>query len=433
MISGPVISLAIVWMSAGADGGITTTLKAVEGDGPAAPAYRKAELTLANAAPRPVDAVLLRPAGGGPAVRCRFAVPPGQTSRTVVTLPPISLDYTVAALDASGEVLARSPVTIDRSGETDGAGEWVATDAFVDAAYSPWLHEANPWPRWARLNAILLLACIAAAAAGTVFIPNRFARVAAVGVVALAGVLAAQHFLKQPEDALRVREYYLVRHGPGGPAEVESFTVLAGRRTDRVTRRAAEVPYPVYTDGAQLSGSDAEVDPAGKAITLTLRPGAAQIVRPGSRKASLPAEPFHGTVRRVTDEAPGGDEPRTEDYRLIVQANFPHQRALVVRRQWFWPVRPGLGRLRASLPSGEAQPRLSVTLSPARWKLSPEEARLFAHWWERYRPTKKTYLVNFAGLLGPAGGAEDAGEGGFASCRMDVLELSPVEPAGPAR
>ena len=426
MISGPVISLAIVWMAAGADGGITTTLKAVEGDDPAAPAYRKAELTLANAAPRPVEAVLLRPAGGGPAVRCRFAVPPGQTSRTIVRLPPISLDYTVAALDASGEVLARSPATINRT------GEWVATDAFVDATYSQWLHEANPWPRRARLNAILLLACIAAAAAGAVFIPNRFARAAAVGVVALAGVLAAQHFLKQP-DALRVREYYLVRHAPGGPAEVESFTVLAGRRTDRITRRAAGVPYPVYADGPQLSGSDAEVDPAARTITLTLRPGAAQILRPCSRKASLPAEPFHGTVRRVRDEAPGGDEPRSEDYRLIVQANFPHQRALVVRRQSFWPVRPGLGRLRASLASGEAQPRLSVTLSPARWKLSPEEARLFAHWWERYRPTEKTYLINFAGLPGPGGGSEDAGESSFASYRMDVLELSPVESAGPPR
>lgn len=420
MISGPAISLAIVWMSAGADGGITATLKAVEGEDPAAPAYRKAELTLANAAPRPVEAVLLRPAGGGPAVRCRFAVPPGQTSRTVVTLPPISLDYTVAALDASGEVLARSPATIDR------AGEWVATDAFVDATYSQWLHETNPWPRRARLNAILLLACTAAAAAGAVFIPNRFARAAAVGVVALAGVLAAQHFLKQPEDALRVREYYLVRHAPAGPAEVESFTVLAGRRTDRITRRAAAVPYPVYADGPQLSASDAEVDPAARTITLTLRPGAAQILRPGSRKASLPAEPFHGTVSRVADEA------TSEDYRLIVQANFPHQRALVVRRQSFWPVRPGLGRLRASLASGEAQPRLSVTLSPARWKLSPEEARLFAHWWERYRPTEKTYLVNFAGLpeAGATGGDEDAGEGSFASYRMDVLELSPVESAG---
>ena len=82
-----VISTAVLAALGAADAKITASLEvAAAGDESLFP-YSTARLSLTNSAAAAVETVVLRPAGGGPAVRARFAAPPG--GRKVRLLPPL--------------------------------------------------------------------------------------------------------------------------------------------------------------------------------------------------------------------------------------------------------------------------------------------------------------------------------------------------------
>ncbi len=203
------------------------------------------------------------------------------------------------------------------------------------------------------------------------------------------------------DDLLRVRQYQLIRYGPEGDVQIESFAVLSALRTGRHALRAGRIPYPVYPDRAAAANDDSEVSPADQTIRLTLRAGQVRIVRPGPGKLALPVAAFSGTARGRRD-------------RFVVEANFPHRRALIVRNDSFWPLEPGFAPLRVELSSSQARPIWGAASKSARWKPKAEQARLLAYWRDKHRQAEKTYVINF-----PSDPEVP---------RMDVLELRPAEP-----
>jgi len=393
---GFISALALAWAAA-AQAEPTASLRVAERQVPSEQPYRRAELSLTNLAARAVETVLLRPLGGGPAVRHRFAVPPGVKGTTSVALPALSpvQNYALAALDADDRVLARETV------EITWPADLVSDDAFITDAYRAWLNERPAWAWEDRRNGLLILAGLAVAAGAALLIRHPLLRAGAVLLLAGAFAFVLAVSILDSGAGFHVRRYRLVRYGPEGNAQIESFAVLSALRTGRCALRAERVPYPVYPDRVAAANDDSEVSPADRTIRLALRAGQARIVRPGPGKLALPAAAFSGTVH-------GRDD------RFVVDANFPHPRALVVRNNSVWPLEPGFAPLRAELASKQARLIWGAPLKSAAWKPNAGQARLFAYWRDKHQQAGRTYLVNFPSDREVRG--------------IDVLELRPAEP-----
>lgn len=410
------ITAALVWAATAVGADLTASLRVADRQDSGVFPYRTAALSIDNPASEAIETILLRPCGGGPAVRYPLAVPPGGKGRTSVALPAFApvQDYEVTALDGTGQLIGRASAALT------WPAELVTADAFVDDAYAQWRGERASWPQRSRRDALLLLAGFAAVAAAALFVRSRFARAGVVCLAAVAAAALAGAYVLDGSGAVHATQYHLVLHPSGGPARVESFTVLSARRTTRNSWRTSSLPHPVYPDRAAaardeagevsrrgLWGAGVLVDPPDKRITLTLRPGVVRIIRPASRKIRLSPAASSGTVR--WDSSNGKH--------MIVEADFLHQRAVLARNDSVWPVPPGFGRLRLSVPADESQSIWGLTTRPQVWKLDGREARLFAYWRDKHRRADKTYLVNF-------GASIDGGSGR----RMDVLELVPPNP-----
>jgi len=378
-----VIATAILCVAAPGRAKVVASLEAVTGQDPSAGPYRWAELRLDNAAAAQAESVLLRPAGGGPTVRYALAVPPGASGRLKVALPAISpaQEYEVTVLDAGGSVVGRATAAID------WPAELVATEAFIDRAYRPWWQDRAAWSRRTRLEAVLLSGALVVALGGALLVRRGSVRLVIVVAMAAAAVALVPHVPHWPEAAEAAR-YRLVRFDPGGRQEEEWFTVVSARRSARVvlTAAAGAAPYPVYADRADAAGDDCRVDPIAGTISLPLGPGTVRVIRPAvGRAAGRGAEPagkITGTAR------PAGDA-------LTVEAQAPHQRALLIRDDSCWQVASGFGWLRMSAAPAAARPIWSVMSSPEQWRLGRKDARLLDYWRSKYQGAGKTYLVNF--------------------------------------
>ncbi|MHC4716678.1 MAG: hypothetical protein ACYS5V_06895, partial [Planctomycetota bacterium] len=255
-------------------GSVTASLEVAARQDPAVRPYAVATLTLTNHGDVGVEAVALRPTGGGPGVWYAFSVPPGQTARLDVALPAIwhAQRYRVEALDA-GEAPAGAA-----DAEVTWPDEMVATGAFINDAYAPWRGLRPGWPVRVRRNAALLLALFVSAAGGVLLVRRRWARAALVAALA-GGATALVVALGGWPASVEADAHVLARYGEG-PASVESFTVLSARRSGRMTLRAAGVPHPVYPDRSAAVSDDALVDPVARTVTLSVGAGQCRLIRP---------------------------------------------------------------------------------------------------------------------------------------------------------
>ncbi len=395
----------MVWLSAGTAGQVTASLTVAKRQEAAVLPFRLAELSVSNSASQPVQAVLLRSRGGGPAIRYRLTVPPGAKANLPVALPAMApvQDYDLTALGAGASAIGQAAASIT------WPAELVTADEFIDEAYLQWQGAWAPWPAQGRRNALLALAGLAAATAAALFLRSRFAQAAAVVGCAAMYISVVAPVLKGA-GAVQAAEYDLVLYGPGAPPKIESFTVLSARRTARGTWRPAGVPYPVYPDRSEAEKDLAIVDPAEKTITLPLRPGTARVFRPGLREVRLPAARPEGTVRGQADT----QAPR-------VEASLLHQRAVVVLNERVWAVPPGFGRVSLTLADDDAKLVSNLLAEPRLWALDRQDVRLLRYWLRTFREPDKAYLVDFAGEAGAA-----------AKHRMDVLELLSAAAPGAA-
>ncbi|OPX24231.1 MAG: hypothetical protein B1H04_02515 [Planctomycetales bacterium 4484_123] len=386
----PIALVLLPALSRGA--GLTASLEVAERQKAAWRPYATARLSVVNATARPVETVVLRPAGGGPAVRMALSLPPRQAGRLELPLPAIwpVQSYELTAEDAAGEVLGAAVVGIT------WPEEHLATTEFIDDAYLPWRDVRAAWPGRVRWNAAVLLGLFVVAAAAALFVPGRWARAGTVLVLAAGAAALMAASAGWSDDVLRT-QYTLVRYVAGAPPRVESFLVLAARRSSRVSLLAGRVPYPVYPDRASAGRDDSVVEPTDRRITLALRPGEVRIVRPGRR----PYRPAPGVAGHVRHHSPG---------RLGIVADMDHRRALVIFEDRCWPVPAGTGRLEMLAEADQARP---VAFNPAFF--DRHAWRLLEYWRARYLRPGRAYLVNFTAAAG--------------SHRMEVLELA--EAGGP--
>jgi len=392
----PVLSIALVllWPVLAWGSQLAATLAVAERQDPAARPYATARLSLVNAAGRAVEAVVLRPIGGGPAVRQPFSLAPGQTGQVDLPLPAIwpVQRYELTAEDAAGAVLGVATVGIT------WPEEHLATAEFIDDGFLAWRDIRVGWPGRFRRNVVLLLVLFVVAAAAALFIRRWWLRAGAVLVLS-AGATVLVISAGWPE-AVQQTQYTLVRYVPACRPRVESFLVLSARRSSRVSlTTAGRLPYPVYPDRASAGCDESLVEPALRRITLALRSGEVRIVRPGPR----PYRPAPGTVGQVRRGPAGG---------LSIVAEMDHRRALVIFEDRCWSVPAGMGRLEMVARAEEARP---MAFDPA--LCDRRSWRLLEYWRGRYLRPGRVYLVNFAA----AGGNH----------RLEVLELAERKPAGP--
>ncbi|KKL96030.1 hypothetical protein LCGC14_1848580, partial [marine sediment metagenome] len=261
--------------AAGAD--ITASLSVPDSADWGRPPYAAAELALSNPGSSAIDAVTIRPTGGGPAVRYSFAGAPGQTGWLRVVLPalwPVQ-QYRVAALAADGEPAGHALADVSWPADR------VATDAFIDDAYTPWRDVRAGWSMRTRAAAVGLLGLVVIAAAGLLWIPAGWGRVlAVVGLAAGATVLLAA--AGRRVRPVEISRHTLVRYADRAPV-VESFSVLAARRAGPVVLQAGDVPYPVYPDRTAAGRDNSTVDPIARTIELNLQAG--QVLDPAINTA----------------------------------------------------------------------------------------------------------------------------------------------------
>jgi hypothetical protein len=376
------------------------------GDAP----YRSAELALENDSAATIDAVVLDPVGGGPAMRYALVVPPGKSAAATVLLPALwpAQQYDLTAADAAGHTVAKTSTSIT------WPGDLVTTDSFIDDTFRNWdaptmLSQAQP-----RRNVLLLLAGLTVALAGALFIPRPMLRAAVVVALAGASLLALPNIRLWPA-AIVSTDYQITMYAHGTLATTDSFSAVAALRTAdaRLTWPGssgfqlgsakviapccqAQVPYPIYADRQAAAARDCQVDPQAMTISMTVAPRQLWIIRPAKSSSALPALTAEGTFRRDPDGI------------VHVAANFPHRRALVVYNQRLAEVPAGAGAFEAdtakAIPGG-------ITGDP---RLDDDCVRLLAYWRDKYFQAGKAYVVNF-----PAG----------PDCRMEVLELDEAAPA----
>jgi hypothetical protein len=400
MRTGWLAAAVLAWCSsAGAQ--FTAALSVAESQDPGLWPYRSADLLLTNSTGGAIEAVLLRPAGGGPTVQYRLALPPGQESRQTVALPAIwpVQHYAVAALGAGASV----------AGETAAEITWpadlVTTDAFLDEGFAFWRDRVASWPTSTRRNTLLLAGMLAAASAAVLFVRRPAFRAACLlGAAALAALLVP----RAPgwPEPVEARTYVLRLHGEEPAVRVESFVVLSARRTAAYRGRAGAVPYPVYSDRASATGDDALVDPVQRSIRLTVRPQTVRVVRPAAGDSPTEGPSKAGTVRR----SDGGAE---------VLIDFACRRGLLVRDDlvWAWPGESGNAR-RALVRDSSARP-----IGLAHWggtrELNEAASALVRYWRQKHRQPGQTYLLEFAALA-PAG------------VRLDVVRLQELPATTPS-
>jgi len=394
---GRLVAWCVVALASPSAADITASLTPAEAQDAALWPYRQAELSLTHTGPSAVDAVVLRPAGGGPAVRYALTVPAGSDGRLTVALPAIwpTQEYAVTALDAAGAAVATASAPIS------WADAHVVTGAFIDDAYRPWRDARATWPSRTRWEAVGLLAILVAASAGALLARSGGARVAVVVVAACVVALLIAHVPAWP-GPVDAADHYLYRAVSGQPGAVESFTVLSARSDSAFQRTTASMPYPVYADRAAAGDDDVEVAPADRSIRLTVRAGQVRIIRPAPASA---ARPLIGAI----DARVRGDPASAMTVRIDFPPRWPWSGSFIVYHDAVWAVGAGRGPLARTFRAGQADSIGWLLSEPKRWGLDRPAARLMDYWRAKHQRKGQVYLVRFW----PGGG-----------CHLGVLQLA---------
>lgn len=342
---------------------VAAALKVAEGQDQALAPYRLAELSLTSNAPVAAETVLLRPVGGGPVVRCALAVAPGQTATREVALPAVwpTQMYKVTALDTAEKVLGFTVA------EITWPGDLAATDHFIDDAFRCFTDAPAGWPARTRRKGVLLLAIFAVAAAAVLFIRPPWLRTAVVVVVAGAAVAAALHVPGWP-GAVESADYHLQIHPHEGPVKLDSFAVLAARRTSAVWRQAHRIPYPVYPDRQAALEEPPEVTPEDCAIRLTVRRGQVRILRPAKDRPLATEVTFIDSSLRDV----GGV--------LHVRPVPGFGETFLVRDDTAWALGASAAGKAAAVRPEQAKPVWEVLSRAQEHQLAAEPLRLFRYW-----------------------------------------------------
>ncbi|KPK83761.1 MAG: hypothetical protein AMJ81_07420 [Phycisphaerae bacterium SM23_33] len=281
------------------------------------------------------------------------------------------------------------PAAGRRSGKVLGSAAaeitWAAlatTDQFIDDAFAPFADAPVTWPARSRRNAVLLLALFATAAAGTLFIRRPGARAAAAVILAAAATALAFPVPAWP-PAVEAGEYHLQLHAQGEPVKLDSFAVLAARRTSRVRRKAHRLPHPVYPDREAAARDQAEVDPAERAIRLTVRRGQVRVVRPA------------GIGARFTELSGADLTAREAGGVTYVEGGFPLRPAFVVRDDNAWVLDASPGAEPTALRPEQSRSVWQVVSAPQQPGLRPEHVRLFHYWRQKYQRAGTLYALGF--------------------------------------
>ncbi len=375
----------ILFATGGASAEINASLEVSTQQDASDKAYRRAELTITNSADAAVESVLLKPTGAGLTVRYNLTVPPGSTGKQTVALPAVSpvQEYTLTALDASGETIEKISIPIT------WPAELVSTDAFIDDAFGAWTDEAARLPTKTRRNYLLVLAMFVTAAAATLFIRRPLLRVAAVVVIA-GGAAALLMFAYLPrsspynQEDVRVCRYELFMYDIYGDAcviEHDSFAVLSALRTTQWSGRTSPLPYPVWFDRADAANDEAMIDPVAGTISLTLRPDRVRIIRP-SRRVGPEAQSLwrRGNIRRTDDG-------------FIIEADFIRPDSLLIRGSSIWVIDSVSEGAKVSVRSDQAQSYGAFMSSEGGEKLDHNTRRLLDYWRKKHRQAEAFYLI----------------------------------------
>ena len=381
-----VIIMSVVFLVAGvARAEITALLEVVADQVVAGGPYRRAELTVTNSSATVAETVLLKPSGVGMTVRYKLAVPPGAAGRQIVFLPAISptQEYALTALDASGEVIARTSASIT------WPAELVTTDAFIEDAFRAWTDEPARWSAKTRWNYILILAMFVTAAAATLLIRRPLLRIAA--VVVIAGAVTAMIvfvFIPAGPETVRVHRYFLTLHDGAGGMKPDSFAVLTARRTTEWSRRISHWSYPVYPDRAAAANDETIVKPATGVMRLTLHPCQVRIIRPAWQDG--PETDRLGRRGSVRQETNGF---AIETVLVSISGN-----ALLIRNDSVWRIGPADGTPKAFAPANQAQSYGAFMNGKDGQNLNHHDRRILNYWRNKYQQADKFYLVEPGGF-----------------------------------
>lgn len=271
-----IVAIAIVGScsAAPAEQAITAALAVADEQGEALLPYSTAELTLTNGLARSVEAVLLRPLGGGPAMRYALTVPPGATARQAVALPAISpaQQYELTAFDDTGLPLGSATADIA------WPPELVRNEQFIDDGLAAWSVPAVRWPAEVRWQALGLLAIFVTGLWAWLLIPIPAVRAAVVVAFAALGIcLTFMVFIPLSPDVVHARDYILEPVAMLDQGQASRCTVVSSLRTQRWRHpfdcRIAGIPRPVYPDRQAAMASTVEIDPSVRAVSALLRPG----------------------------------------------------------------------------------------------------------------------------------------------------------------
>ncbi len=378
-----VILTLILFATGGASAEINASLEVSTQQDASDKAYRRAELTITNSADAAVESILLKPTGVGLTVRYKLTVPPGSPGKMTVALPAVSpvQEYTLTALDASGETIEKVSIPIT------WPAELVSTDAFIDDAFGAWIDEAARLPAKTRRNYLLVLAMFVTAAAATLFIRRPLLRVGAV-VVLVVGAAALLLFVYLPRSSphshggVRVCRYELLMYDGVGGIEHDSFAVLSALRTTQWSGSTSSVPHPVWFDRKDAANDGVVVDPVADTIYLTLRPDRARIIRPAWRVGpeDLSRIPRRGSIRQTDDG-------------FTIDANFIREGSLLIRGGSVWVIGPVSEGAKVSVRNGQAQSYGAFMSSGGEKKLDHNTRRLLDYWRKKHRQAKKFYLI----------------------------------------
>ncbi len=378
-----VISTVILFATGGATAEITASLEIVAGQVVAGGPYRRAELTFTNSAATATETVLLKPAGVGLTVRYDLTVPPGATGRQIVFLPAISpaQEYALTALDASGEVIARTSASIT------WPVELVTADAFIEDAFRSWTDDPARWTAKSRWNYLLVLAMFVVAAAATLLIRRPMLRIGAVVVfAAVVTALIVYVFIPPGHETVQVHRYFLTLHGGVSGFQRDSFAVLSARRTTEWSRKISRWSYPVYPDRAAAANDETLVKPTTGVIHLTLHPGLVRIIRPAWWDGpEIQLFQRRGSVRQETNG-------------FTIEAGFIFEGMLLIRNDSVWRIDPAADGRKAAVRTDQAQSYGAFMSGEGGRNLNRHARRLLDYWRNKYQQANEVYLVEPGGF-----------------------------------
>lgn len=220
-----------------------------------------------------VACVVLREAGGGPALRVPVALPPGVEQRITVALPAWAIQQAYA-IELRGDPSGRRLLG-GASAEILWAADRLASARIIDAdTAGAWEADLPVWPLDMRANLILAGALMVLASAGAMLARRNGLRGAILLAVLAGGGVAGGCVLTQAPAVVR-RDLAMPVSDADGRMALARLTVLTTRRT--VAWQTDEPLWPVYGDRRELANDTMTIE-VGGVRRLTLKPSQVRLL-----------------------------------------------------------------------------------------------------------------------------------------------------------